>query len=128
MLILVKPEIAKYVHFALMADGFGKTQLNNMAYGMGRPVLSLEDVQNITIPLPPIFEQYKICEIIENNISFIDEIEKSVNLNIKNSKKLKQSILKKAFEGKPIPQDPTDEPASVLLERIKEEKSKREEN
>ncbi len=78
------------------------------------------------IPLPPLPEQQKIVEEIERRLSVADETEKTVEQSLKQSEALRQSILKKAFEGKLVPQDPTDEPASVLLERIKEEKAKHE--
>jgi len=51
-------------------------------------------------------------------------VEKTVEQSLKQAERMRQSILKKAFEGKLVPQDPTDEPASVLLERIKKEKEK----
>jgi len=80
----------------------------------------------ITIPICSVLEQRKIVEIIDHHISIADEIEKTVDQSIKQSDRLRQSILKKAFEGKLVPQDPTDEPAELLLERIKAEKAKRE--
>ena len=84
--------------------------------------LHIEDLKKITICLPPLGEQKKIVEEIEKRFSVADEVEKVVEQNIEKAKQLKQSILKKAFEGRLVPQDPTDEPASILLEKIKKEK------
>ena len=78
----------------------------------------------MSIPLPPLPEQHQIVEEIERRLSVADETEKTVKQSLKQSERLRQSILKKAFEGKLVPQDPSDLPASVLLGRIKEEKAK----
>lgn len=53
----------------------------------------------------------------------VDEVEKVVDNSLKQAERLRQSILKKAFEGKLVPQDPTDEPAEKLLKRIRNEKT-----
>ena len=74
--------------------------------------------------LPPLTEQNRIVSEIESRLSVCDKLEESIILSLKKSEALRQSILKKAFEGKLVPQDPNDEPASVLLERIKAEKEK----
>jgi type I restriction enzyme S subunit len=90
------------------------------------PDLQLGIIARFPIPLPPILEQNEIIQKIEYAFSIADELEKSIDKNLKRAKKLRQSILKKAFEGKLVPQDLTDEPADKLLERIKAEKAKRE--
>ena len=64
-------------------------------------------------------EQHKIVEEVERRFSVADQIEKNVDQSLKQSEMLRQSILKRTFEGKLIPQDPNDEPAEKLLERIK---------
>jgi type I restriction enzyme S subunit len=54
----------------------------------------------------------------------IDELESVVDANLKRAERLRHAILKRAFEGKLVPQDPNDEPASVLLERIRAERKR----
>lgn len=88
--------------------------------------ITVEQLKNIEIPLPPLPEQTKIVAEIESRFSIADNMEKVAEQSLKQSDRLRQSILKRAFEGKLVPQDPTDEPADKLLERIKEEKVKRE--
>ena len=85
--------------------------------------LHIEDLKNVNVIIPPIDEQYKMVEEIEHHLSIADGIEKTVDQSLKQSDRLRQSILKKSFEGKLVPQDPTDEPAELLLERIKAEKA-----
>jgi len=94
--------------------------------GIGQPNVNSQKLSSILIPLPPLPEQHKLVEEIERRFSVADQIEKTVEQGLKQSQRLRQSILKRAFEGKLVPQDPTDEPAEKLLERIKEERAKRE--
>ena len=77
------------------------------------------------IPLIPFREQIVMLREIERCFSVADEMEKVVKRSLNQSEQLRQSILKKAFEGGLVPQDPTDEPAEKLLERIREKKEKR---
>ncbi|TVP64537.1 MAG: hypothetical protein EA343_05165 [Nodularia sp. (in: Bacteria)] len=85
--------------------------------------IELSDLRIYPIPLAPLDEQLRIIEGIERLFSIIDQLEKTVDTNIKRAERLRQSILKQAFTGQLVPQDPNDEPAEKLLERIKAEKA-----
>jgi len=90
----------------------------------GLYTLSISKVKNIPVPFPPQAEQEVIISEVERHFSLADKAEEAVDTSLKQAERLRQSILKKAFEGRLVPQDPNDEPASVLLEHIKEEKEK----
>lgn len=86
--------------------------------GVGRPRLNLEKLRPMAVPLPPHTEQRQIVAEIERRLSIVDELEAEVEADLKRAGRLRQSILKRAFEGRLVPQDPADEPAEKLLERI----------
>jgi type I restriction enzyme S subunit len=88
----------------------------------GLYTLSISKVASLPIPLPPLAEQEQIVALVEERLSQIYSAEKTIDAELIRSKRLRQSILKRAFEGKLVPQDPKDEPASILLERIKASK------
>ena len=75
-------------------------------------------VKQIEILVPQLEEQQEIVNQIEKHFSIIDKLENVVQQSINESKRLRQSILKQAFEGKLVEQDPNDESASILLEKI----------
>jgi len=87
-------------------------------------ISSVEIVKQIPFALAPIQEQQKIVEEIERHFSIADEVEQAIEQGLKQAERLRQSILKRAFEGKLVEQTPEDEPAEKLLERIKAEKAR----
>lgn len=80
-------------------------------------------LQSFAFALPPLAEQRRIVAEVERHLSVIQAAENIVAANLKRSERLRQSILKQAFSGKLVPQDPNDEPASALLERIRAERA-----
>jgi type I restriction enzyme S subunit len=82
------------------------------------PKIDQTTVENLPLPLPPADEQETISVAVEEIMSAIDSNETLIAAATKRSPRLRQSILKRAFEGRLVPQDPSDEPATVLIERI----------
>lgn len=103
-----------------IAQGFIQKTILSAAQGK----LALGRVEVFPIPLPPIEEQEEIVRKVEELFHFADSIEARYQKAKAWFDKLPQAILAKAFRGELVPQNPTDEPASVLLERIEEEKKR----
>ena len=112
----------EYVYYYLQGR---YEQTRRMSSGGNQPALNKDRVRTIAVPLPPLAEQKRIVTEVERRLSVIDELELQVEANLKRAERLRQAILKRAFEGKLVPQDPGDEPASVLLERIRAEREAR---
>lgn len=122
--IQLLPEVNKRFVYNFFQSRFYWDQINQGKIGIGQPNVNGNTLSKIILPLPPLFEQHKIVEEIERRFSVADEVEKVVEQSFKQAERLRQSILKRAFEGKLVPQDPSDEPAEKLLERIKAEKAR----
>ena len=116
-----KEEFAmKYLLFLIRS-----LNLNQYSSSTAQPVISQGNVYPIEIAVPrSTDEQYAIVTEIESRLSVCEKIEESIEQSLKQAESLRQSILKKAFEGKLVPQDPDDLPASVLLARIRAEREK----
>ena len=100
-----------------------KDMANEQGYGNALKNIPPFDVlKNYLIPLPPLQEQLLIQEKLSQVLSRVDTIDNKVNIVDKSIEQAKSKILDLAIRGKLVPQDPNDEPASVLLERIRAEK------
>ena len=103
-------------------------QYQNESQGTTVATLTMVRMNEYLLPIPPIAEQQRIVERIEEIMPIADKYEKSQEaldkLNAEIFDKLKKSVLQEAIQGKLVPQSPDDEPASVLLARIKAEKAK----
>ncbi len=113
----------RFVEFFLRT---AKDDLDRYAPATAQKNINLGTLKGLAIPFPPLAEQNVITEEIDRHLSVADAVEATVDAELKRSDALRQSILKQAFSGKLVPQDPNDEPAEKLLERITKEKAKRE--
>ncbi len=87
--------------------------------------LYIGDTKRIPVPVPPASEQEALVEAVEDHLSVIDHIEAELGTKLKSAQTLRQAILRHAFTGQLVPQDPSDEPASELLKRIAAEREAR---
>ena len=101
-----------------------KKELESNATGTTFKEISKSKLRVLSIPLPPLNEQKRIVAKIEESFSIIEKNEKLVDSLLLQYNQIKNSILKQAFEGKLVPQDPNDEPAQILLEKIQQERKK----
>ncbi len=114
----VVPEFASWWGNSFGQDFFSRfgKQTTNLAS------INLTVLSQFPIPLPPLAEQARIVAEVERRLSVVQQAEATVEASLARAERLRQSILKQAFSGKLVPQDPGDEPASALLERIKAER------
>ncbi|WP_418502100.1 restriction endonuclease subunit S [Flagellimonas sp.] len=92
--------------------------------GMANVTLPMKEIAKIKIPLPPIEAQIEFVQQYANLEEKSNDLEEEVVHQLDLVKQLRQAFLREAMQGKLVPQDPNDEPASVLLEKIKAEKDK----
>jgi type I restriction enzyme S subunit len=103
-----------------MQIGIIQEQLEQKTTDTVRKFLSLTNLRKTLIPVPPLPEQHRIVAEVERRLSVVAALEAEVEAALARAVRLRQSILKRAFEGRLVPQDPSDEPASALLARIRE--------
>ncbi|WP_419693135.1 restriction endonuclease subunit S [Mannheimia haemolytica] len=115
----------KFLFYYLMSQ---KLEFQKKSEGSGQPNISKEKIINYLFPLPPINEQHRIVQKIEELLPLVERYDQTeqqlTKLNNTFPEQLKKSVLHAAIQGKLTEQDPNDEPASCLIERIKAEKNR----
>ena len=117
------PVITKFIEFFIRTEREG---LERFAPATAQKNINLKVLSDLVVSLPPLAEQHRIVAEVERRLSVIQQAESAVEASLTRAERLRQSILKQAFSGNFVPQDPNDEPASVLLERIRAERAEAE--
>ena len=112
----------RYVELFLRSPA-GRDMILAASKAVAQPSLSMETIRQAPIAIPPTTEQQEIVRRLEDNLDAIAALEADIETNLQKSEALRQSILKKAFAGELVPQDPADEPAAALLARIRAERA-----
>jgi type I restriction enzyme S subunit len=112
LLTLLRSELGRY-HIELFASGNQESMRN----------IGQERIRQIPVPLPPMSEVQYVTELLAEGIDGAKAQESVIAISLKQTTAQRQNILRAAFAGQLVPQDPTDEPASVLLERIRAERA-----
>ena len=95
---------------------------NQASSSAGQNNISLSKLSNLHVPLPPLEEQVQLISALANEFDSINRQVEATDFGLKQSEAQRKNVLKTAFSGQLVPQDPNDEPASVLLEKIKQER------
>ncbi len=119
MLAIVDPTLSPLLAKFIGAPPI-QAWLTKNTRGIAYTGINIAALKQLPIPVPPFAEQMEIEAEVERRLSIVDEIEAQVEANLKRAARLRQGILKRAFEGRLVPQDPTDEPAEQLLARIRQ--------
>ena len=117
-----KNELINYVMLMFILSDFFQQQLYVNKTGSTVAGIKAAILKTLWIPVPPYNEQLRISNTLKSAINLIDSISKNKEILSTSISNTKSKILDLAIRGKIVPQDPNDEPASVLLERIRAEK------
>lgn len=128
----IKPHLknidADYLYNVLISPLIQRIEIQRYINKTTQPNIGLQSIKLFLVPLPPLAEQHRIVAKIEELMPLVEKYDAAQEAldewNQTMPEKLKKSILQEAIQGKLVPQDPTDEPASVLLRRIREEKQR----
>ncbi|MGE5302621.1 MAG: restriction endonuclease subunit S [Alphaproteobacteria bacterium] len=124
---MIKPVLTELTDYLELALSSPQVQIQMVPKGSGLQHIHLEDLREDCIPLPPIAEGERIVTAAARHLSIIDSLERDVGKRFLQARALRNSILHSAFSGKLVPQDPHNEPASVLLDRIRAERARAQE-
>jgi type I restriction enzyme S subunit len=99
--------------------------IKDVNHGVTRDGINTNQLLKLPVAIAPLAEQQQIVAEVERRLSVIEQAEAAIETSLKRIERARQSILEQAFSGRLVPQDPHDEPASVLLERIQQERTRR---
>lgn len=99
--------------------------VRNVNHGATRDGINTTQLLGMPVALPTTAEQQHLIDEVARQYSVIESLDSSIDHSLKRAERLRQAILKRAFAGELVPQDPSDEPAGVLLERIRAERAAR---
>ncbi|WP_181689842.1 restriction endonuclease subunit S [Xanthomonas oryzae] len=120
---LINSRYAPYLEIFFSSQNYISYIGRNLKSSAGHQRITTETVKNAEIRLPSLEEQIEIVRRVEQLFAYADQLEAKVAAAQQRIDALTQSLLAKAFRGELVPQDPTDEPASVLLERIRTQRA-----
>ncbi|UFK43494.1 restriction endonuclease subunit S [Mannheimia haemolytica] len=117
----------EYLNYVMNSHYFYNISIGSMS-GTGIPRITLTKLESYLVPVPPLLEQQRIVQKIEELLPLVEHYDQTeqqlTKLNNTFPEQLKKSVLHAAIQGKLTEQDPNDEPASCLIERIKAEKNR----
>ncbi|HIG76151.1 MAG TPA: restriction endonuclease subunit S [Bacteroidetes bacterium] len=111
--------IPEWILFVLRSQ-HGRRQIESLATGNQDSMRNIGQrrIRDIAVPLPPLAEQVAIVSSVDEKLSVAETVADEIDRQLARAERLRRSLLKRAFEGRLVPQDPSDEPASALLTRI----------
>ncbi len=121
---LAVPSLKEWLLIFLRSD-LGRKQIETLASGNQESMRNIgqERIRQIVVPIPPEMEIFECLETLTNGIQGEQQFERAIDLTLASAVAQRKNILKSAFAGQLVPQNPNDEPASELLERIRAERS-----
>jgi type I restriction enzyme S subunit len=115
--------LSDYLHLFLTCKAGGRGQLDRQAYGAGKPGLNLQQVQSIVVPIPNHDELPELLNVVASTLDAASAQADSIERGLLQAAAQRKNLLKAAFVGGLVEQDPNDEPASELLARIRAERA-----
>jgi type I restriction enzyme S subunit len=119
----VLTQLAPYLHLFIVCPSGGRRVLEKAAYGAGKPGLNLDNLKELAVALPAAAEAARVVEQCAVLLSVAENLAETATHDLNSVRKLRQAVLKWAFDGRLLDQDPTDEPADELLARIRAERA-----
>lgn len=118
LVIVQRPEGIHPRFLSFFINSLAQRYVRSEQVGVAIPHFNTQSLSALPVPVPPVNEQFRIVEEADRILSSTESLAEIVNRQVARSSTLRSGVLATAFSGSLVPQDPTDEPASNLLERI----------